>query len=86
VVAGRHRLAALHLLIEHGSFGTDETIPEKIVADDISHAMSLNGTEKHLKMHPVEQIVGFRAPAAEDITPKQIGNLIGIPPDMFNAA
>lgn len=77
VAAGGRRLAAIHLLVERGSYAPDDTIPVKIVADDIARAVSLIENEQHLKMHPAEQIVGFRALAAEGKTPEQIGDLMG---------
>lgn len=77
VAAGGRRLAAMHLLTERGSFAPDEAIPVKIVADDIARAVSLIENEQHLKMHPAEQIIGFRALAAEGKTPEQIGDLMG---------
>jgi len=77
VAAGGRRLAAMHLLTERGNFAPDEAIPVKIVADDIARAVSLIENEQHLKMHPAEQIVGFRALAAEGKTPEQIGDLMG---------
>ncbi|WOZ79921.1 ParB/RepB/Spo0J family partition protein [Kosakonia sacchari] len=80
VVCGNGRRRGTGLLVEQGVIGADEPfIPYKIIPKDLARAASL-AEDSHKAMHPAEQIIGFRAMAAEGSTPAQIGDLFGFSP------
>ncbi|HHT3530988.1 TPA: ParB/RepB/Spo0J family partition protein [Enterobacter asburiae] len=80
VVCGNGRKRGTGLLVEQGVIGADEPfIPYKIIPKELARAASL-AEDSHKAMHPAEQIIGFRAMAAEGNTPAQIGDLFGFSP------
>jgi len=80
VVCGNGRRRGTGLLVGQGAVGADEPfIPYKIIPKELARAASL-AEDSHKAMHPAEQIIGFRAMAAEGSTPAQIGDLFGFSP------
>ncbi|MDD7997461.1 ParB/RepB/Spo0J family partition protein [Kosakonia radicincitans] len=80
VVCGNGRRRGTGLLVEQGVIGAGEPfIPYKIIPKELARAASL-AEDSHKAMHPAEQIIGFRAMAAEGNTPAQIGDLFGFSP------
>lgn len=80
VVCGNGRRRGTGLLVEQGVTGADVPfIPYKVIPKELARAASL-AEDSHKAMHPAEQIIGFRAMAAEGSTPAQIGDLFGFSP------
>lgn len=80
VVCGNGRRRGTGLLVEQGVIGAGEPfIPYKVIPKELARAASL-AEDSHKAMHPAEQIIGFRAMAAEGSTPAQIGDLFGFSP------
>lgn len=80
VVCGNGRRRGTGLLVEQGVIGAGEPfIPYKVILNELARAASL-AEDSHKAMHPAEQIIGFRAMAAEGSTPAQIGDLFGFSP------
>lgn len=80
VVCGNGRRRGTGLLVEQGVIGAGEPfIPYKVIPKGLARAASL-AEDSHKAMHPAEQIIGFRAMAAEGNTPVQIGDLFGFSP------
>ncbi|EBB6726187.1 ParB/RepB/Spo0J family partition protein [Salmonella enterica] len=78
VVCGGGRTKAIGLLVEEGKIDPDhEWISCKVVPRELARAISLTENGRHKKMHPAEQIAGFRSLAEEGKTPAQIGDLLG---------
>lgn len=78
VVCGGGRTRAIGLLVEAGKVDPAKTwIPFKAVPRELARAASLTENGQHKRMHPAEQIVGFRNMSAEGQTPAQIGAMLG---------
>ncbi|EGC5602230.1 ParB/RepB/Spo0J family partition protein [Salmonella enterica] len=78
VVCGGGRTKSIGLLVEEGKIDPDhEWISCKVVPRELARAISLTENGRHKKMHPAEQIAGFRSLAEEGKTPAQIGDLLG---------
>lgn len=78
VVCGGGRIKGIGVLVEAGKVDPDEKwIPYKAVPREHARAASLTENGRHKKMHPAEQVIGFRSMSEEGQTPAQIGALLG---------
>lgn len=77
VAAGGRRLAALHLLVERGTYTLSESVSVKVVPEDLAVAASSAENFQRVDMHPAEQIIAFRSLSEEGKTAVQIGDLLG---------
>ncbi|QMD64626.1 ParB/RepB/Spo0J family partition protein [Citrobacter sp. RHB35-C17] len=78
VVCGGGRTKAIGLLVGEGKVDPENVwISYKAVPRELARAVSLTENGRHKKMHPAEQVAGFRSLAEEGKTPAQIGDLLG---------
>ncbi|EJF0241832.1 ParB/RepB/Spo0J family partition protein [Salmonella enterica subsp. enterica serovar Liverpool] len=78
VVCGGGRTKAIGLLVAEGKVDPENVwISYKAVPRELARAVSLTENGRHKKMHPAEQVAGFRSLAEEGKTPAQIGDLLG---------
>lgn len=78
VVCGGGRTKAIGLLVSEGKVDPENVwISYKAVPRELARAVSLTENGRHKKMHPAEQVAGFRSLAEEGKTPVQIGDLLG---------
>ena len=78
VVCGSGRTRATGVLVAEGFTGADEPfVPVKRIPEHLAVAASMAENEKSRRMHPAEQVTGFRKMAEQGFTPAQIGDLFG---------
>lgn len=78
VVCGGGRTKSIGVLVEAGKVDpAKKWIPYKAVPREHARAASLTENGRHKKMHPAEQVIGFRSMSEEGQTPAQIGALLG---------
>lgn len=78
VVCGSGRTRATGVLVAEGFTGADEPfVPVKRIPAHLAVAASMAENEKSRRMHPAEQVTGFRKMAEQGFTPAQIGDLFG---------
>jgi ParB family chromosome partitioning protein len=78
VVCGGGRTKGIGALVEAGKVDPAEKwIPYKAVPREQARAASLTENGRHKKMHPAEQVIGFRSMSEDGLTPAQIGDLLG---------
>lgn len=80
VVAGRQRLAALKLLVKRRKLGRDHPVPCLLVPDGSARTVSLTENVQRQAMSPVEELVAWKALAAEGRAIEDIAADFGVTP------
>lgn len=80
VVAGRRRLAALKLLVKRRKLGRDHPVPCLLVPDGSARTVSLTENVQRQAMSPVEELVAWKALAAEGRAIEDIAADFGVTP------